>query len=219
MLNKIENISSGSEFSKASRPMGFSGGIASAYVRQTYAHDSVNISPALQFLNLVRWKLKEFKHIAKEKLFLDFVLSDIEFQTTIDLISIESADDLNYHVIKEGNQLNYNGKIISDISVNIDNTEYGKDLELINLSALNVFFQRIFNQKNFNELNQNDQYLIEEIINGISAGIEEEFEYLNNQLFIFLEKLEGIRIDKKDIRKLNKSKIVNVKSIRLINAK
>ena len=94
-----------------------------------------------------------------------------------------------------------------------------KILELINLSALNVFFQRIFNQKNFKELNQNDQYLIEEIINGISAGIEEEFEYLNNQLFIFLEKLEGIRIDKKDIRKLNKSKIVNVKSIRLINAK
>ena len=123
------------------------------------------------------------------------------------LISIESADDLNYHVIKEGNQLNYNGKIISDISVNIDNTSMEKT-ELINLSALNVFFQRIFNQKNFKELNQNDQYLIEEILNGISAGIEEEFEYLNNQLFIFLEKLEGIRIDKKDIRKLNKSKIV-----------
>jgi hypothetical protein len=217
MLNKIDNISPGSEFSKASRPIGFSGNFATAYVRQSYIHDSVNISPALQFLNLVRWKLKEFKHIAKEKLFLDFILSDIEFQTTIDLVGIERADDLNYHIIKEGSQSDYNNKIVSDFSIKIENIRYDNEQELINLSALNVFFQRIFGQRNYNELTENDQFILNELLRGISAGIEEEFEYLNNQLFVFLEKLEGIRRDKIVLRELNQSKIVSIKSIRLIN--
>lgn len=217
MLNKIDNISPGSEYSKASRPSGFTGNLASAYVRQSYVHDSVNISPALQFLNLVRWRLKEFKHIAKEKLFLDFMLSDIEFQTTIDLVTIERANDLSYHIIKEGNETNYNSKIISDMLVKIENIQYDKEPELINLSALNVFFQRVFNQRIYRELTQSDKYIIDELVNGISTGMKDEFEYLNNQLFIFLEKLEGIRVDKKDRKEINQNEIITVNSIRLIN--
>ena len=217
MLNKIDNISPGSEYSKASRPAGFTGGIATAYVHQSYIHDSANISPALQFLNLVRWRLKEFKHIAKEKLFLDFILSDIEFQTTIDLVSIERADDQNYHIIKEGNESNYNSKIISDISVKIENIQYDKEPVLMNLSATNVFFQRMFNQRIYRELTPNDKYIIDELVSGISTGMKEEFECLNNLLFIFLEKLEGIRVDKNNRKLADPNDILTIKSIRLIN--
>jgi hypothetical protein len=216
MLNKIDNISPGSEYSKASRPVGSSGSLASAYVRQSYVHDSVNISPALQYLNQVRWRLKEFKHVAKEKLFLDFILSDIEFQTTIDLDIVERADYLSYHITKLGNETNLNNKIISDLSVKIENIQYD-DALLLNLSALNVFYQRIFNQRIYRELTQNDKYVIDELVNGISDGMQDEFEHLNNQLFIFLEKLEGIRIDKKGRKDFNQTDIVTVKSIRLIN--
>lgn len=218
MLNKIDNISPGSEYSKANRPSGFSGGLAAAYVRQSYIHDSANISPALQFLNLISWRLKEFKHIAKEKLFLDFILSDIEFQTTIDLVTIETADNINYHVLKDGNQSNFNSHIFSDLSVKIENINYDKEPELMNLSALNVFFQRIFNQRIYRELTQADKYIIDEFINGISAGIREEFNYLNHHLFIFLDKLEGIRLDKRERKYTNPGEVVTVKSIRLINA-
>ena len=217
MLNKIDNISPGSEYSKANRPSGFSGNLATAYVRQSYVHDSVNISPALQFLNLVRWRLKQFKHKAKEKLFLNFILSDIEFQTTIDLVTIENADEVNYHMIKEGNESNFGSQIISEMSVKIENVHYDKEPELINLSALNVFYQRIFNQRIYRELTQGDKYILDELVNGISAGIREEFGYLNNQLFIFLEKLEGIEVDKKDRKYTDPGEVVTVKSIRLIN--
>jgi len=218
MLSKIDNISPGSEYSKANRPAGFSGGIASAYVRQSYVHDSVNISPALQFLNLVRWRLKEFKHIAKEKLFLDFIISDIEFQTTIDLTNVSQMDDLNYHIIKEGNEAFYNSKILSDLSVKIENIQYANDPVLINLSAFNVFFQRLFNEKIYRELTFNDKFILDELLSGISAGIREEFELLNNQLFVFLEKLEGIKVDKRYRKDINHSEILTFKSIRLINA-
>jgi hypothetical protein len=218
MLNKIDNISPGSEYSKANKPSGFSGNLAAGYVHQSYVHDSVNISPALQYLNLVGWKLKEFKHIAKEKLFLDFILSDIEFQTTIDLVSIEKADALYYHVIKEDSEHYYKSKIISDLAVRIDNIQYDEEPTLINLSALNVFFQRIFKQRIYRELTQNDKYILDELVSGISSGIKEEFEYLNNQLFIFLEKLEGIKIDNKEPNSSDTNEIVTIKSIRLINA-
>jgi hypothetical protein len=218
MLNKIDNISPGTEYSKAGRPSGFAGGITSAYVRQSYIHDSVNISPAVQFLNLVHWRLKEFKHVAKEKLFLDFILSDIEFQTTIDLVSVERADELNYHIIKDGNETYFNNKIISDMAVKIENIEYGREPVSLNLSALNVLFQRIFIQRVYRELTPNDNYILDELFNGISTSIKEEFEYLNNQLFIFLEKLEGIRIEKRNRKSTELSDLLTVKSIRLINA-
>jgi hypothetical protein len=218
MLNKIDNISPGSEYSKASRPLGFSANLASAYVRQSFIHDSVNISPALQFLNLVHWRLKEFKHIAKEKLFLNFILSDIEFQTTIDLVSIEGADDINYHIIKEGKESDFNNNIVSNLSVKIQNVQYDKEEVLINLSALNVFFQRFFNQRIYRELTQSDKYIIDELMSGISTGVNEELKYVNNHLFIFLEKLEDIRIDKKDRKNINQSEIVTVKSIKILNA-
>lgn len=217
MLNKIDNISPGSEYSKANRPVGFSGNLATAYVRQSYIHDSVNISPALQFLNLVRWRLKDFKHISKEKLFLDFVLSDIEFQTTIDLVNIGRLDDLNYHIIKEGNESHNTSRIISDLSVKIENIKYDNERLLINLSSFNVFFQRIFNQRIYSELTNSDKYIIDELMSGISAGIREEFEYLNNQLFNFIDKLEGVRVDKRYRNDINNNEILTFKSIKIIN--
>jgi hypothetical protein len=218
MLSKIDNISPGSEYSKASKPSGFAATIASAYVRSAGLHDTINFSPALQFLNLVRWRLKAFKHVTNDKLFLDFVLSDIEFQTTIDLVNIESQAFLDYFLIKEGQESNSSKKIFSDFSVNIGRINYEQEPILINLSALNIFCQRIFEQRINREVTANDKYIMNEFVRGITGGIKDEFNHLNNHLFIFLEKLENIRIDGKNKSDLDFPDAIKIKSIKIINA-
>ena len=63
MLDKISNISAGSEYGRSANTGSFNGLIGGAYNKKIGSHDSVNISPALKLLNQVNWKLKDFKHI------------------------------------------------------------------------------------------------------------------------------------------------------------
>ena len=218
MLNKIDNISAGSEYSKSTKPAGFGINAASAYNRRADVHDSVNISPALQFLNQVNWRLKEFKRIANEKLILNFIISNIEFRTTIDLENINLLNMLDFNLIKEENAAGSFPKIYIDLSSVIGEINYNSEPALINFSSMNVFFRRVVDLETKRELNRSDSYIFEELVNGISNGINNEFEQLNNQIFIFLDKLLKIKKENRHVKELEFNKAITIKSIKVVNA-
>jgi len=193
MLNKIDNISAGSEFSKSTKPAGPGINAASVNSRRADVHDSVNISPALLFLNQVNWRLKEFKHSGNEKLYLNFIVSNIEFFTKIDLVNLTKAESLNYNLLKEENTINSRVKIYTDISSGLKEIRYDMEPYLINFSALNVFFRRVMEMKIYRELTRGDSYIFNDLLNGITNGIQNEFEQLNNQVFVFIYKLINIK--------------------------
>ncbi len=219
MLNKIDNISAGSEYGKAGKSPGYIGNFASAYTHRVDYHDSVNISPALQFLNQVHWRLKEFKHVANEKLLLCFLVSDIEFQTTIDLINLDQLKFLNYHLIKEFNSNDESKKIISDLSVKISDIHYDKEPMLINFSALNVFLQKILELRINRELTRSDKFVFDDLVKGLTTGMKTEFFQLNNQIFIFVDKLVGIKINIKEKGDSDFNETIIFKSIKVSDAK
>ena len=219
MLNKINNISAGSEYSKSSRQAAFNGSIAAGYSRRADMYDSVDISPALQFLNNVKWRLKEFKHSANEKLFLDFIISDIEFQTTLDLVNITSLTELNYNLIKNENSEIQSGKIFTDLASKLGEIRYDKQPELINFSATNVFFSRVLDLRIYRELNSADAYVINELVRGITNGIKNEFDLLNNQIFIFLDKLINVKVESHNKAMADFNEAITIKSIKVLNAK
>ena len=219
MLNKIDNVSAGSEYGKTGRSTGYIGNFASAYTHRVDYHDSVNISPALQFLNQVRWRLKEFKHVANEKLYLSFIVSDVEFQTTVDLINIDQLKYLNYHSIKEFKLIDEPKKILSDYSVKITEVHYDNEPVLINFSALNVFFQRVLELRINRELTVSDKFILDELVNGLTTGLKTEFIQLNNQIFIFINKLVGIKIFSKEKADSEFNESLIIKSINISDAK
>lgn len=217
MLEKINNISAGSDFTKAVRSSNFGTVLSSTYTRKADAHDSVDISPAFKFLNSVNWKLKEFKHIANEKLFLGFVLSDIEFRTAIDLVNFEKISMFNYNVLKETKKDKTARRIIADLSVRIDSVDYEAEPALINFSALNVFFQRVFDLNIYREITREEKYLFDDLLDGILYGIKDEFIHLNNHVLIFLDKLNGQRVNKKEILKKDYGETVVIKKFKVLN--
>ncbi len=219
MLNKIDNISAGSEYGKTSRSAGYIGNFASAYTHRVDNHDSVNISPALQFLNQVHWRLKEFKHVENEKLFLSFIVSDVEFQTSVDLINFEQLKYLNYHTIKNFKISTEPKSILFDYSAKIYEVRYDNEPELINFSALNVFFQRVFDLRINRELTRNDKFILDDLVNGLTTGLKTEFVQLNNQIFIFVNKLVGIKIHTKEKTDSNFNESLIIKSIKITDAK
>ncbi|MCL5030668.1 MAG: hypothetical protein M1480_16775 [Bacteroidetes bacterium] len=219
MLNKIDNVSAGSEYGKTGRPSGYIGNFASAYTHHVDYHDSVNISPALQFLNQVQWRLKEFKHVANEKLYLSFIASEVEFQTSVDLINIDQLKYLNYHTIKEFKLSNESKTILSDFSAKISEVRYDNEPVLINFSALNVFFQRVLELRINRELTRSDKFIFDELVDGLTTGLKTEFIQLNNQIFIFINKLVGIKINSKEKAESDFNESLIIKNLKISDAK
>ncbi len=217
MLDKISNISSGSEYGKSVKTSSFNNFLGAVYNKKVDAHDSVNISPALQYLNLVNWKLKEFKHVENEKIYLDFIVSDIEFQTTIELPNLSGLSKLDYRVVKEKKGNNWRSKTFIELVSKLDKIQYDETPSLINFSALNILLQRIFDLNIFRELTAEDKYIIEELLADIKYGIKNEFESMNGFLFTFIDKLTGLKIIRNELQS-DKTDPIIIKKIKVLNA-
>ncbi len=216
MLDKINNISAGSNFKNAARTTSFGSVLSTAYTRKADAHDFADISPAFKFLNSVNWKLKEFKHIENEKLLMGFILSDIEFHTAISLVNFEKIGMLGFNILKESKKDNEHKKIITELSVKVERIDYNAEPLLINFSAFNVFFQRVFELNVYREITREEKYFMDMLLEGIFFGINEEFRNLNNLIFIFLDKLTGQRLNNKNFKKESYGEPVVLKKIKVL---
>lgn len=217
MLEKISNISSGSEYSKSVKTKTFGNALGAAYNKKVDSHDSVNISPALQYLNQINWRLKELKHGTDEKIFIDYIISDIEFQTTIELPNISALSSLAFKVIKDRNGNNWKSRTVIDIVSRLDDIAYNESPSLINFSALNIFFQRIFDMNIYRELSSEDEFLINELVSDLKYGMKNEFEHMNGYLFTFIDKLTGMQMRKGD-GKSDLTEQITIKKIKVLNA-
>ena len=170
------------------------------------------------YLNQINWRLKEFKHTSNEKIFISFVVSQIEFKTSIEINNLDSLSGLNYSVSKHGEGMGKRSEAIGDLYVRLDKISYTEEPRLINFSALNIFFQRIFSLNLHTELTRNDSKVINDLMDGIAGGIKNEFDYLNNFLFIFLDKLNGIRASRKELPPAGEDNAVVIKKIKMLHA-
>ena len=218
MLEKINNISAGSEYGKSTKVNSFSGTLTASYTKKVDSHDSVDISPAMQYLNHINWRLKELKHIVNEKIFIVFVVSEIEFQTSLSLIDFNNLKFLDYKIVKEKKGENWRSKIFVELTSSVDKIWYDFEPKIINLSGLNVFLQRIFDANIYREINGDEKYLINDLIADILPGIKNEFDFLNNFLFNFVEKLTGIKLNENRNINFNNKEPIAINKIKVLNA-
>ncbi len=194
MLDKINKINSGSDFSKSTGPKVYRSGIHSKNKPEIDYHDSVDISPAFKYIINVNWRLKNFKYDKDEKLLIDFIVSGIEFQLSVDLMNYKNLSSFNYRLYKVVVKGTENYKIVADVNSKIESINYEHDSELLNFSALNIFFNRIFEQNIYVGLIKDDKYFFDDLLEGIFQGIKEEFKQLNNQVLVFFNRLTGKKI-------------------------
>lgn len=218
MLDKIKNIESGSDYRGAgSQFLLKKNPYQRHYSRAAEVQDSVNISPALLFLNQINWKLKDFKHEANERMFIDFIVSNIEFQTNIEIVSLNSLHTLNYNIIKENKRQN-NEKILAQLSVRLDGVDYERNDLIVDFNTMHVFLERLFRLNIQTELNMGDSMALKNLLDGLMTGLKDELDHVNSLLFIFFDKLTGIKLKNED-RLENMPEPVSIKRIKLINAK
>ncbi len=213
ILNKIDNISARSDYNNASKATNSGNLLNVNFARRLDMHDKVDFSPSLRYVNKINWKLKEFKHVVNEKIYLDFVVSNLEFQTTIDLANFSNLELLNYLVMKETDNYKTKKKIITDISSYIGKTNYNQETVYIKFLSLNLFFQRVEDSNLSGDLIGRDKFAVDNFVNDIINGIMKEFDLLNNQIFIFIDKLAKLKLGIAEKNTNNKSDLLVIKKI------
>ncbi len=218
MLNKIINISAGSDFKKSNG----SGNQNKFLRRNPYSsfqfHDSIIFSPALQYLTNIQWRLKEISHLSKGKLAISFITSDIEFQTVVDLPNIDSLKTLDYKVIKENSQADDDDPMLVEVEVRIEGINEEVLPQAVTLDKLESLFKRLFAFKIENQLNKTNSVMLTELIGDLLEDLKKEFDHVNNHLFNFIEKLTeskisaNIRTDLKDVEPIKINLIRSLKN-------
>lgn len=216
MLEKITNINLKSEFFNGKKAaVAYKNSFKSELLRNDL-HDSVNLSPAYRFLSQIDWRLKEMSKISSEKISLAFYFSGFEFQTTFDLSNLAKVNTLVYHVANEEDKEAKAKVITASLSVMVNHPLLEPNDVLTELHGIKTLFYRLSSMNLKEELNFKNDILFD-LFDGILKTISKEFDYINNCLFVFVEKMLKIKLPgniaptvfiEKDLS--NKIKLLNV---------
>ncbi|QQS35520.1 MAG: hypothetical protein IPM56_14900 [Ignavibacteriales bacterium] len=217
MLAKILNITPGSGFKNSSKAPGLMKYIKGSRSSFISMNDSVNFSPAIQFLSRIEWQLKELSQTVNEKLLLTFAVHNIEFRVVIDISVISRLSFVTYEISRNrtGSSKEKTQIVITSI---LEEFSYDENSILLNLSALNILFDRYDMMNLTEELNGIDVATMSYLADDLANRLQSEFQYINKLLFIFIEKLTGKKVS--DVQKKNNGKdsLIIIEKMKTINA-
>jgi hypothetical protein len=217
MLEKIINITPGSEFKNSSKSpelLRYAHASKSPYFS---INDSVNFSPAIQYLKTIEWQLKELSKTANEKLLITFCISELEFRVVVDLSALSKLSFITYE-IKRKRSASVAGQTLIVLTSIISEVLYDENNVSLHLNALNKLLDRFEKLNITDELNGIDIETLSYLAEDISVHLQTEFEYINKFLLVFIEKLTGKKINTgtKSFHKNEQSIIIE--KMKLINA-
>ena len=193
MLEKIVNINAGSDYKNSTKPGKYS--VAGRYLSdyQTHANDSVTISPASSFIAKIHWRLKQVKKdVNKVEITFDF--DNFEFHTVISPSELIQNPHFNYHIKKNLDELMVKGELNLTVSSAIGNVSHEFEIR-DKLSVLSNFVDETLMIGGDKYLLNESDYSVSRIFYALVNGLRPEFEYLNNCLIIFFEKLMTSKIN------------------------
>jgi hypothetical protein len=195
MLERIINITPGSDYKQSSRP---SSRQANAYRHlssfTTPSNDSFLISPATAFLASINWKLKKVVR-ENEKLTISFSFDEFEFSTSFFVMEISQNHKIEYDIkhIYESflGAYDVNAKIMAPISVHkIENIQMKA-----HLISLSDFVKSVVNPGVSLNVNWAENSDVQKIFAHMERPLKSDFDYINSCLLNFLEKFLSIKLN------------------------
>lgn len=192
MLEKIANINLKSEFFNGKKAaVAYKNSLKNGVLRNDL-HDSVNLSPAYRFLSQIDWRLKEMTSLTAEKIHVAFNFSGFDFQTTLDLSNLAKLNTITYNVVNDSSK-EISGKIIAaSLSIAVHRQQIEPQDVLTDIHGIKTLFYRLSSLDLKQELNFNNDILYD-LFDGILNSISKEFDYINDCLFAFIEKMMKIK--------------------------
>lgn len=218
MLSRIINISTNPDFKHSRKSQGFGKYFGGSSAHNTEIHDSVTLSPALLFLNEIKWHLKDINQTQNEKMMLGFLVSGFEFSTTLDLLNVNYLDKLEYDVLKERELNGGFTKALARFSVKINPVNFEEFDDAALFKGFKSLFDRLFLLDMDCELNASESKVIHNLLDGLNEEIRYEFDYVNSGILSFIEKLKGINFPKLKLLNDGNGNSVTLLKIKTSNA-
>ncbi|NWF88842.1 MAG: hypothetical protein HXY50_05185 [Ignavibacteriaceae bacterium] len=190
MLNKIENISANSSYKeKPTAASNLKEGNSAVHFHTTVT-DSFSSSSAVKYLNLLKWKLKQFKLYTNGMVEIEFSIGDFSFFTKL------FGPDYYSEVVEYRIQ-NENTLVPSNIKYEINlNFEYFKGslsdlMESAELVYLKLLYNRIASFEDINEYMSSSSIISPIFFEGMTRELVKELSDIHKKLLFFLEKVTG----------------------------
>lgn len=194
MLERIVNISAGSDYKQSSKPGARSRASRHLSEYQPVGNDSISLSPATAYLSIIGWKLKKIQ-LEKEKLQIEFTFDDLDFATAINPSEIFHLQKIEYSIKYSVGA--YAG--LSELNIRIDSPfvlENSQSIQIErHLTELKQFFNSIESSFGYKSNVSSDSYEVQNIFSEMGNALQREFHYVNNRLLSFLEKFLSLKIN------------------------
>jgi hypothetical protein len=192
MLERIQNISAGSDYKNSTSKSGnYHRTSQFLNTLQSSLTDSISLSPATAFLSSVHWRLKKLSN-EKEKFVITFDFDEFEFTAHIGQPELLITHTIEYEVKRriENYAKLYEATMQMICSVTEHNEKCGSRLTI---PELNLFLLDVLELENltYNLNSENSEVL--KIFSQRSNSLYTEFNYLNKCIVAFLEKYLSLK--------------------------
>lgn len=194
MLEKIVNISAGSDYKQSSKSGSYSK--VSRYLSDYHpsGNDSISLSPATSYLSVIGWKLKKIL-IDKEKIHIGFSFDNFDFSTAINPNDISQMHRIDYTI--KYSLDTYTGMV--DLNIKISSVLVSEKQENIqvklHLPQLKKFLESVFSSSGYNSALSSENFEVQQVFTSMENELNREFNYVNGRLISFLEKFLTIKIN------------------------
>ncbi len=198
MLERIINITAGSDYKQSARPSSRQTNAYRQYNNfNVSSNDSVLLSPATAFLSSIHWRLKKVVS-ENEKILIAFSFDGFEFSSAFYIAELTQNHKIDYDIRYQIES--FVG--ISEINCKISTPMIHKNDDQLQvretLAGLKDFMKSIYKNDADPNINWADNLEVQQTFTELEYPLSAEFDYINNCLINFLEKYLSIKLNIKN---------------------
>jgi hypothetical protein len=183
-----------------------------------HSRDSALFSPLAKLMSKLNWKILNIDYPSNDEILFNFMVNDLEFQTTINLSEIYTNTYQEFIISKirntNGKKLNYN----IGIKTEKYKISFLNEPLPIETAYLSMLFERVY-ELNFNSnYNIQEQQVLDSFVNGIEDSINDELNYILKILYTFISSKEKKRVKNNFVLKTHRNIPIIMQKVAIIYA-
>ena len=180
MLEKISNIHTKDNYSGGKKTSSYDKFFGKSLIDKNADKDSISFSPAAQMLTKVNWRLQEIRYQNKEKIILDFSISEFRLKTEVNLV---------FEIIKENKSFGSSEYFFVKMAVNKVDTVLPDELIQPSLNGLRRLFNKIIEVNIGSVTRDNDGVSLNYLLEDNEIPLIEDFKNIMEAIYTLIEKL------------------------------
>lgn len=197
MLDRVLNIKTRMGVRSEERAASYEKFAANPAMKDAFGKDSIIFSPAALYLAKLNWQLREINYPSKDKIFLDFYISDFHFQIEIDFLVFYSKERQTIHISRIKKPRDKRKRYSAFLSVKKDKMRFMEDYMETDLDGIKILFDRIIDLEARDRLVIGNRGASRNLISGIETRLFSDLQYIFAAIFTFIDKLAKFNVIKK----------------------